>query len=379
MKKSKLTTVMALILIAAMMLAGCGSSASTSTNSDSTSASSSNTDTATGSTDTASVANDGQTYTFKIDYPNPENSCAYVCLTEWSDMLREQSNGQLDFQICANGQLGGIADCVSNCVGGLTDGFWSAMTIYAGLYRPAEALTLPMMGVKTGDVGSAVLTAMLGETDYYTESLSNLYVVTLHSSTPMPVGFKDSKEINSVADMAGLNMRVTGGYNSNWVTAIGCNPVSVGSNDGYEYLEKGIINSYLYDWDKIESSALLEQTGYIIDGQVSASELLFCLNKDKYNALPDELKALIDDSAQWFRDRICELYDDQADRMIAQAESMNIPVVPISDELNAEFAAAAEDVWQAWIEEMNAAGYDGQGIFDKTREYIDYYNELLAD
>jgi hypothetical protein len=43
-------------------------------------------------------------------------------------------------------------------------------------------------------------------------------------------------------------MRVTGGYNSNWVTAIGCNPVSVGSNDGYEYLEKGIINSFLYDW-----------------------------------------------------------------------------------------------------------------------------------
>ena len=379
MKKTRLTAILALVLIAAMLLAGCGNNNANAPANSNSPANDSNASAPADNNAPAPVENDGKTYTFKIDYPNPENSCAYVAMTEWADMLREQSNGQLDFQICANGQLGSIMDCVSNCVGGLTDGFWSAMTIYAGLYRPAEALTLPMMGVKNGDVGSAVLTAMLEETDYYTESLSNLYVVTLHSSTPMPVGFKDSKEINSMADMAGLNMRVTGGYNSNWVTAIGCNPVSVGSNDGYEYLEKGIINSFLYDWDKIESSALLEQTGYIIDGQLSASELLFCLNKDKYNALPDELKTLIDDSAQWFRDRICDLFDEQADRMIAQAVSMNTPVVPISDELNAEFTAAAEDVWQAWIEEMNAAGYDGQGIFDKTREYIDYYNGILAD
>jgi hypothetical protein len=78
------------------------------------------------------------------------------------------------------------------------------MTIYAGLYRPAEALTLPMMGVNNGDVGSAVLTAMLEETDYYTESLSNLYVVTLHSSPAMPIGFKSTTPVTKMADMAGL-------------------------------------------------------------------------------------------------------------------------------------------------------------------------------
>lgn len=321
---------------------------------------------------------DDTVYTFKIDYPNPENSVAYVALTEWSDMLREQSNGRLDFQIYANGTLGSIMDCVTNCVGGLTDGFWSALTIYAGLYREAEAFTLPMMDVTSGQVGSAVLTAMLEESGYYDEAFSNLYVVTLHSSPAMPIGFKDSTPVTKMADMAGLNMRVTGGYNSNWVTAVGANPVSVGSNDGYEYLEKGIINSFLYDWDKIQSSALLEQTGYIIDGKVSASELFFCLNKDRYEELPDDLKALIDGSGQWFRDRVCELFDEQADTMIAEAKAKNIPVVEMSDEMTAELQAAAESVWQAWIDEMNAAGYDGQGIFDKTVEYIAYYNGVYG-
>ena len=167
MKKTKLIAILALVLVAAMLLGGCGG----------------------GKTGGKS---DDKVYTFKIDYPNPENSGAYIALTEWSDMLKEKSGGRLDMQICANGQLGSIKDCVSNCVGGLTDGFWSAMTIYAGLYRPAEALTLPMMGVHNADVASATLTAMLEQTDYYTESLSNLYVVTLHSATTMPIGFKST-------------------------------------------------------------------------------------------------------------------------------------------------------------------------------------------
>ncbi|MCR5648405.1 MAG: TRAP transporter substrate-binding protein DctP [Oscillospiraceae bacterium] len=356
MKKTRIIAVLALVLIVAMLFAGCSNGAPQNS---------------------ATPAQDnGKVYTFKIDYPNPENSGAYIALTEWSQMLKEQSNGRLDMQICANGQLGSIKDCVSNCVGGLTDGFWSAMTIYAGLYRPAEALTLPMMGVHNADVASATLTAMLEQTDYYTESLSNLYVVTLHSATTMPIGFKDSTPVTKMADLKGLNMRVTGGFNSNWVTAIGANPINAGSNEGYEYLEKGIINSYLYDWDKIQSGALLEQTGYIVDAHCCASELFFCLNKEKYNELPDDLKALIDGSQQWFRDRIGQIYAEQRDEMVAKAEAAGITVEPINDEFNAELTAAAEDVWAAWIKEMNEAGYDGQGIFDKTREFIEYYNGI---
>jgi TRAP-type C4-dicarboxylate transport system substrate-binding protein len=115
-----------------------------------------------------------------------------------------------------------------------------------------------------------------------------------------------------------------------------------------------------------------------VDAHCSASELLFCLNKDRYNALPDDLKALIDASGQWFRDRMGELFAQQREDMVALAESMNIPVVPITDEFAAELATAAEQVWKAWIEEMTAAGYDGQGIFDKTKEFIEYYNGVTT-
>ena len=357
--------VLVFVLMGSVFLAGC--------NSDSPATSASSSDNATSSSESGV---DDTVYTFKIDYPNPENSGGYATLTAWAEKMKEESNGRLEFIIYPSGQLGSILDCVSNCVGGATDGFWSALTIYSGMYRAAEAVTLPMMGIESGKVGSAVLNAMLDETDFYTEEFSNLYVVTLHSAIPMPIGFKDTKSIESLSDMAGLNMRVTGGFNSNWVTAIGCNPVSVPGNDAYEYMEKGIIDSYLYDWDRIQLNALLEQTGYIVDGRVSASELFFCLNKDRYEELPDDLKAILDESGSWFSDYIVQYYDEQAAEVMAEAEAEGITVASLPDGLKQELTAAAEDVWAAWIDDMNNAGFDGQGIFDKTVEYINYFNGI---
>ena len=135
MKKRSMALILALVLCLAFALSACGGEdATTQTQAPSNGESTGNEE---------NVADD-TVYTFKIDYPNPENSAGYVALTEWSDMLREQSGGRLDFQIYANGQLGSIMDCVSNCVGGVTDGFWSALTLYAGSFRAAVDMARDM-------------------------------------------------------------------------------------------------------------------------------------------------------------------------------------------------------------------------------------------
>ncbi len=319
-------------------------------------------------------AADDTVYSFNIDYPNPDNSLVAPLLKEWATNLNEASNGRLNITVYTNGQLGSIADCVTNCVGGMTDGFWSAQAIYQGSYSASEAVSLPMIGVNNADVGTYTLNAMLNETDYYTKEYSNVHVICLHSACTMPLGFKESTPVTAVSQLAGLNMRVTGGYLTNWVTALGANPVSVSSNDGYEYLEKNIINAYMFDYDKIQSGALLEQTGYLMDAHIYASQLMFCLNQDKWNELPADLQGLINESADWYIEQVDAGYQTQHDDQIADAESRGITVAELPEDMKAEMIAAAEPVWQQWIDDMTAKGYDGQGIFDATKGYIDQFN-----
>lgn len=323
---------------------------------------------------------DTTVYSFIIDYPNAENNPLYPLLVDWAARLGEQSNGRLDVTIYSNGALGKLPDCVTNCVGGLTDGFWSGITIYAGMFSASEVFGLPAMGAKNHQVLGAAMNAMLNETDYLKDQWEDLHVVALHSGTASPILFSADKEIQSAADMSGLDLRISNAYTTKWFELLGANGVSVGFNDGYEYIEKGIIKGGLFFYDQLETSALYE----IIDHMVISDESIYpltmlCLNKDKYNELPDDLKTIIDDSSQWFLDQLPEIYSKQVERVHLKLDEYDVKYYEPNEAFTAEITAAAEESWAMWIKAMDEKGFDGQAIFDTAREYIDKFNAELPD
>ena len=87
-----------------------------------------------------------QVFELKIDYPNPENSAIYPVLVKWGEWLDEQSGGRIKVKVYAAGALGSITDCVNNVEAGVTDGCWSAMNLYPGIWPLCDVFMLPMMG-----------------------------------------------------------------------------------------------------------------------------------------------------------------------------------------------------------------------------------------
>ncbi|NLL46469.1 MAG: TRAP transporter substrate-binding protein DctP [Clostridiales bacterium] len=323
---------------------------------------------------------DNKVYSFKIDYPNAETNPLFPLIVDWAKHVGEESNGRLDMQIYSNGALGKLPDCVTNCVGGLTDGFWSGVTIYPGVFSCTEVFGLPALGAKNHLVLAAAMNAMLEETEYLKKEWEPLHVVALHSATPSPILFSAKKDIQSAADMAGLNLRISNAYTTKWFEQLGVNGVSVGFNDGYEYLEKGIINGGLFFYDQLETSALYE----IIDSMLICDESIYpltmlCLNKDRYNELPDDLKKIINDSSQWFLDQLPEIYSAQVDRVHKKCDEYSVKYYKPNEEFSAEIVEAAEESWAMWIKTMTDKGFDGQAIFDTAREYIDRFNAELPD
>ena len=329
---------------------------------------------------TGASAPDGKVYSFKIDYPNAETNPLFPLMTEWAKYLGEKSNGRLDVQIYSNGALGKLPDCVTNCVGGLTDGFWSGVTIYPGVFSCTEVFGLPSLGAKNHLVLAAAMNAMLEETDYLKEQWDDLHVVALHSATASPILFSAKKDIQSAADMAGLNLRISNAYTTKWFELLGVNGVSVGFNDGYEYIEKGIINGGLFFYDQLETSALYEIIDRMLIGKESIYPLtMLCLNKERYNELPDDLKKIIDDSSPWFLEQLPEIYSAQIDRVHKKCDEYGVKYYEPNEAFSAEIKKAAEESWAMWIKTMNEKGFDGQGIFDTARKYIDKYNAELPD
>jgi TRAP-type C4-dicarboxylate transport system substrate-binding protein len=355
----------AVSMMAVLLLAGCGTKTETAPEAD-----------AETGAQAEESATDGQVYSFKIDYPNAENSAIYPVLVRWADYVREQSDGRIDATIYSGGALGALPDCVNNCVGGLTDGFWSGVTIYPGVFPATEALALPMLGANSQEVVTAALNTIVKEDPVVSKEWESLHVVALHSATASPVLFKLGKEVVSSADIKNVNLRISNAYTTKWMEVLGANPVSCGINDGYEYFEKGIINGGLFFFDQLQSSALYEPIDNLLIANTIYPLTMFCLNKERYEALPDDLKAVIDDSGEWFVEQLPAVYNAQKTDMLAKCEENNVKITYANEAFIAEMTAAAEPAWQLWVDAMNEKGYDGQALLDTARGYIEQSNAI---
>ena len=95
------------------------------------------------------------------------------------------------------------------------------------------------------------------------------------------------------------------------------------------------------------------------------------MNKDKYNSLPDDLKAVIDNNSGLEFSAFAgkNMADADAPSMkLAMDRGNNI--ITLTPEQVAEWKAAAAGVEASWIEDLNKTGLDGQAVVDQARALI---------
>jgi TRAP-type C4-dicarboxylate transport system substrate-binding protein len=101
---------------------------------------------------------------------------------------------------------------------------------------------------------------------------------------------------------------------------------------------------------------------------------VLAMNKDKYAALPDDLKAVIDDNSglefSMFAGEVQQAYDEPA-REIALDRGNN--VVTLDAEQSASWAEAAQPVYDTWLSEMSEKGIDGQALIDRAKALMNEY------
>ena len=175
------------------------------------------------------------------------------------------------------------------------------------------------------------------------------------------------RKIETPADMAGLKLRVPGGYVGDLVAALGASPLFMSSPEVYEKLSRGVIDGVAFTYEAMTAFNLVDDIKYsmTVPGGIYNTTWFFLINEDTWNSLSEADRAAIDGiSGAAFADRVGTAWnnaDIAAKAGVGDSVEFNQASPEVVAALN-EAASALEADWAAGLQ-----GYDGAAALAEFR------------
>jgi TRAP-type C4-dicarboxylate transport system substrate-binding protein len=290
-----------------------------------------------------------------------------LVLQPWMDKITAESGGRIVFEHYPAMQLGGKPpELVDQVVDGVADVIWTLPGYTPGRFPRTEVIELPFL-VKDAESASRALYT-LGEKYMFDTEYADYKVLALFTHGPGLIHSKDP--ILAPADLAGVKLRAPTRVTNMMVTAFGATAVGMPVPAVPESLSKGVIDATMLPWEvtgALKTSELVKNHTEFTGKAMYVGAFLIAMNKDKYEALPDDLKAVIDANSGLEFSALAGKTSQEADAKARQiAVDLGNSITVLGAEQSAEWEAAAKPIYEAWIAESAAAGFDGQAILDEA-------------
>lgn len=319
-----------------------------------------------------------QEVTLRLHHFLATTSPVHLYLASWAERVETASAGRIAIEIFPSMQLGGSPpSLVDQLVGGVVDLVWTLPGYTAGRFPRTEAFELPFM-TGTSETGSQALCRFHDE--YLRPEYEAMQVLVLHTSGPGLFHLR-GEPVRTMDDVAGLTLRGPSRVTTDALALLGAEPVGMPVPQVPEALARGVIDGALLPWEVTAPLRVAElvdsHTTFATDHGFYASTFLFAMNRARYEALPDDLRAVLD--AHSMADGCDEAAIvgralDAADldaRDLALAEGNEIHTISVADAQ--AWIDALAPVRERWIERMNGLGLDGRGLLERAIELVEVY------
>jgi TRAP-type C4-dicarboxylate transport system substrate-binding protein len=328
----------------------------------------------------APLAARAQAVVLKVHHFLPATSNAHRTLIQpWCDKIAKESGDRLKCQIYPAMQLGGTpAQLFDQVRDGVADVVWTVPTYAAGRFTRSEVFELPFMA-HTAKAGSQALWTYVQKNAL--DEFRGTRPILLHVHDGAVFHFTTAQP-RSLADLKGLKIRAATRINSKMLGALGATPVQMPLPQVPESMSKGVIDGAMVPWEGVPAIKLQEIAGYHLEvpqGAPQFSNTIFALvmNQAKYDALPADLKKVIDANSglamsAWAGEKAFDAVAP-AHRKLAQDRGNTIVRLP-----EAEYQAwvkATEKVDDEWVREVSAKGADGKRLLEEARTLIKQFDK----
>lgn len=308
-------------------------------------------------------------------FVSPNSGSPEYFMQPWADKVEKDSGGRIKIELHPLMELGGRAPDQYDLIrDGAIDGGWVIPGYQPGRFPEVEALELPFVTPKSGELAS--IAAWEYTQEHLMDDFSDVHVIAAHMHGEGLV-HKKKGPIAKLEDFKGLSLRAPTRTSTLLLGKLGANPVGMPVPAFPEALAKGRLDGGVITYEMAPSLKLDELTDSHTDmaGDRSLYNLYFiwAMNKKVYDGLPDDLKQVIDDNsglmASAWAGHAYDMGDEDGFKVLAASDN---EIAVLSEEETARIRALGDEVTAEWIAEMDKKGYDGAGLVADARAAVDH-------
>lgn len=287
-----------------------------------------------------------------------------------SEFYKKESGGQLDIKLHYGSALGPEKQIPESIKAAGYEGGQICAGYYPNKFPLLTVMELPFILPKDTADRAKVDRAITSHPAIIAEMAERWNVKFLSPLFLPPYEFMGNTEINSVEDMKGVKMRISG-LNATALQAFGAVPTMVTAPEGYTALERGTIDSFGFPYSyTFGAYKLYEVSKYVTEGMAMGGFMCFHgVSLDSWNALPKDLQDKLPQAQQIAEEAILQAYKDADAKWIPIFhERLKVAQFPASE--RAKLAAGAGKIWAEWAAEQDAAGRPGTEILEFVKAEV---------
>ncbi len=292
-------------------------------------------------------------------------------LDVWADKIETESDGRIEIQRYPSMQLGGKPpQLIDQAVDGIADIVWTVSGYTPGRFPRAEVFELPFTMTNAEAVSRAyweLAEETMMDTDFKQFKVLGLWV---HG----PGLIHSAKPISSLEDLNGVKLRAPTRVTNTMFQSLGATPVGMPIPAVPEALSKGVIDATVIPWEvtvPLKVNELVSNHTTFGDSSLYTTTFIFAMNRARWDALPDDLKAVIDANSgvefSAFAGRQMQADDAPG---LQQATERGNNIISLSESQVDAWKAASAPSTEAWVAEMDGKGLDGTGLRARALELI---------
>lgn len=292
--------------------------------------------------------------------PAPTFPC--VQMERWKAEVEKRTDNKVAVNTFPGGTLLDAKNMMDGVISGQADIGCLCMAYQPGRFVVTNGTSLPL-GIPSAKAGSLVLWDLFNK--YAPKSFDKVKVLTMFTTAPANIMSK--KPVRTLADIKGMDLRASGGA-AQILKTWGANQVGMPMSATPEALQKGVVQGLFSSLEVMMDLKFAELCKYVTMTDTVIYPFAVVMNMDKWNALPDDIKKVMDElgaeQAEWTGNYMDKHVNASIDW---SKKEQKVEFITLSKDEKAKWDALLQPITDKWIKEAKEKGFPAQDIVNDIK------------